>query len=938
MDINMEGNENDEWEFIKADVDELGIHETLVDAIHHMSHWNGQLRRVGQVKTWRSRRTRQEEAWGKVLDIVIQEYITWRYRPSAQPDRNGPNQRGNHGEAEPREDEGHVEAEPLNASEYLYTVAVFNLDTLDNSLTVRRRADSMSPAFDLMRHGYIAKSPSKPTVAVSATTLELLYRLRQRKPSYSIEAFAKTVCDKYNIPYRRHVREIFADTFEVFLRIMRSVHRMIYTALGWDGPDWRVKNACVACCYKLEDEPELRFGRLLAMDGNNSLKRIATTAHRTAADTRILDDSDYFLPTDFVNRYANEVKGRSSKGPAVRRKADNSDTESDDDSRSVVAEGDPTDGLRPNENTVPNDLHKARRQRLAQCTKNWKSAAKEDRKKMWGMFDEAGVFAAACRHGLILWVIDMVCSGELAKYPLAIVSKTLELLGERPLIGYNVGCSFDTTTEKSSLDPPFVASGGQFCVCAFHGYSHSFACQLEYHPNIIAGAGLEDLETMERIFSITNGLASVTRYASPYRRRLFIEAFLRQIDEDKYLNTGTFILNNYKQALSIVHDDASRLAEAMDSLGITEEDLDNFEKEQMEFFSQLGEEDPEDLHAVAYVERLEQLKQLNTERVQTNSQFLNFVSFEGGSQYTKDLKATRRAESDRRHANERYERVYQDVCELEMRMGIGARWIPTTPEYQSAIKYIKERKYHRALSKLQKLVTQRLFELQRLNVAQTGYKMRAHITKSLQTRCKSIQQAIASYNTAAAALDPPRPSLNWTEVGSYNFLEQFALLQDTRHDIRGKRWIESAVRECMKKRHRIRRAREEIIRLKVEVRRLHTSIRDERILFREIQTCLRDAGDPILGAVQDFIERRQRFNDELLLRVYQVYSLFDVNDVKGPGTRLGSVPLEGGDDNRPDDAIVDNDQLADEEVDVLEGDEEQEALGNLVEFLSTLNN
>ena len=41
------------------------------------------------------------------------------------------------------------------------------------------------------------------------------------------------------------------------------------------------------------------------------------------------------------------------------------------------------------------------------------SAAKEDRKKMWGIFDEAGIFAAACRHGLVLWVIDMVCSGEL---------------------------------------------------------------------------------------------------------------------------------------------------------------------------------------------------------------------------------------------------------------------------------------------------------------------------------------------------------------------------------------------------------------------------------------------------------------------------------------------------------------------------------------------
>jgi hypothetical protein len=102
--------------------------------------------------------------------------------------------------------------------------------------------------------------------------------------------------------------------------------------------------------------------------------------------------------------------------------------------------------------------------------------------------------------------------------------------------------------------------------------------------------------------------------------------------------------------------------------------------------------------------------------------------------------------------------------------------VPITPEYVAAIKYIKEHQYHRALSKLQKLVTQRLFELQRLNISHTGertetetshsihiyigYKMRTHITKSLQTRSKTIQQALASYNAATAALSPPRLPLS----------------------------------------------------------------------------------------------------------------------------------------------------------------------------------
>jgi hypothetical protein len=42
--------------------------------------------------------------------------------------------------------------------------------------------------------------------------------------------------------------------------------------------------------------------------------------------------------------------------------------------------------------------------------KNWKAAGE---KGTWGIFKESGIFASACRHGLILWIIDMVQSGEL---------------------------------------------------------------------------------------------------------------------------------------------------------------------------------------------------------------------------------------------------------------------------------------------------------------------------------------------------------------------------------------------------------------------------------------------------------------------------------------------------------------------------------------------
>jgi len=47
------------------------------------------------------------------------------------------------------------------------------------------------------------------------------------------------------------------------------------------------------------------------------------------------------------------------------------------------------------------------------CTDKWKATAADDKKRMWGVFEETGIFASACWHGLMLWISDMVQSGEL---------------------------------------------------------------------------------------------------------------------------------------------------------------------------------------------------------------------------------------------------------------------------------------------------------------------------------------------------------------------------------------------------------------------------------------------------------------------------------------------------------------------------------------------
>ena len=144
------------------------------------------------------------------------------------------------------------------------------------------------------------------------------------------------------------------------------------------------------------------------MDSNNSLKRLATRANQRTADSRTFA-TDYFLLHEFVNKFTNEVKLRQSipkpdlRPPAARAHDDIKEEDDEDDTVAPAAvsaedrEGDPTDG-EPGEPSP--------------CATNWKAAAADTQKRTWDVFEETSIFACACQHGLILWIADMIRSGE----------------------------------------------------------------------------------------------------------------------------------------------------------------------------------------------------------------------------------------------------------------------------------------------------------------------------------------------------------------------------------------------------------------------------------------------------------------------------------------------------------------------------------------------
>lgn len=161
------------------------------------------------------------------------------------------------------------------------------------------------------------------------------------------------------------------------------------------------------------------------------------------------------------------------------------------------------------------------------------------------------------------------------------------------------------------------------------------------------------------------------------------------------------------------------------------------------------------------------------------------------------------------------------------------------------------------------------------------------MAKSLQTRSKTIRRAIASYNSAAAAMTPSRPPLDWSNVSHYGLIEQYAMLKATNTDVSDKQWSQPIYREILKCRRRIARAKEEIVRCNIETRRLHTSIYDDTAHFKKVVRKLRDDRDAMHDAVKHFTVRRNGVHKSLLKRIQQIHALVGFTGDTSRGIRIG---------------------------------------------------
>ncbi|KAJ7713506.1 hypothetical protein B0H16DRAFT_1667329 [Mycena metata] len=636
----------------------------------------------------------------------------------------------------------------------------------------------------------------------------------------------KTITDLHGTPFKPYSAQQFSTAFDLYSGTLEQTDDLVNKALGRDSLNWRQKNCCAGCMYKLEGEEELEFSMLVTMDGNDSLKRVlrrepkdfdengnlVPSASNERVDPRVSKvGNEYFVPREKVDLWSKDKVDQWRKDWEARKKKRSS----------------------------------------AGCKERWKNLADDSAKRMWGVYDETGIFLCLCRHRFVLLVEDMVRSGELSKYALAACAELLEDFNRGVGLGYDVGCGSASTLFNSPLGAKALLKKFMFLVGAFHGHAHNRLCQLLYLATYVSGLGLEDLEGCERFFSKSNLMAASVRYASVFHRREILANYFKHFDTNEtYANLSKFLVNNYWQALEILEGE-SALYQAMEAAGI--DDVAEFPRqlqEEFTFLKSLMADSDEDTLQMEYYQRLVNLADRCLKLEMTKA---------------KDLTASATA---RRHAQENFDKAWTEVQETEVRMGVKEPWTDTSPEWAQAAHLVSTKRYRLALLKLEHLVVQRMFELTKMNLSQTGYKLRKHIAKALQVRSQAIRNTLNSYNTAAKSIVPADRQLSWGEVIEYAFLADFDLLRKPAKLNEVRPWATPSARLLLDKYFKIQWAREEIT--------------HEKVLLTAKEVEFQDSNPALSWCIRRYRFRRERYDSTHMERFQ--------NLAKKAGARLQEVP------------------------------------------------
>ncbi|KAL5520197.1 hypothetical protein ACEPAG_9410 [Sanghuangporus baumii] len=707
---------------------------------------------------------------------------------------------------------------------------------------------SMGLTTTMMRHGYVACAPLHPELAISLELLRIYSVTNSRCGNVGVAPFVHSVCDLQSILFHHSYAKSFSRAFDVYVEVLHRIDAKIDVALRATTLS-KLQDACPCCMLRVDGEKMLTHSMLICVDGNESLKRyrkmrqIGDQQDGALSVNVEMVDREYrasalYVEADMVDRYKNKIKQSGRKN---MEKGKNLVYETTTTSATSIAPPDIA-----SDESSPADIMDEK----TPCTDRWTNLSADSQKRMWGTFDETGVFIATCRHGVVLSICDMIKSGELSKYPLALVDSLIDVTGGQMLVGYDIGCGFSKTLQRSSLVGAKARdTKTMFCVNAFHGHAHCRTCQLEWHPLYVDGAGLEDFEACERVFAQSNRIAGCTRHMSKFHRRQAIIRHFSRWNFDKYVELSTFLMNNLRQADVNIRTLSKDLKTAKTTLGIDGDDIfELWRNEELMYLRMLQNSSvsTEDKLAMDYVDILKRLKKASEryeaqklEWIETSMTDLQRPSF-----YNVNSSKTMTVEEAARLGLDTIITLQGAARRLEDKLGIKERWTDDSDEWKKVDVDIAEQDYRKAIDRLEGLVVARLFELSKMNQAGTGYKLRVQISKALRARSEALRTALKTFNAAADILG--RPTLQLSTVLEYVYLGQFDLLRCSRHDVMSKPWSRQAERSVMTMYYKLKRSHEEKLRVEIEITRLLKYIDQSDNAFRREISDL-DGTDPLLA-------------------------------------------------------------------------------------------
>ncbi|KZP10892.1 hypothetical protein FIBSPDRAFT_989058, partial [Athelia psychrophila] len=198
---------------------------------------------------------------------------------------------------------------------------------------------------------------------------------------------------------------------------------------------------------------------------------------------------------------------------------------------------------------------------IVECQDSHTAANANKQKADTGHFDDTGVAALVCRHGIPIFFANIDTPGEQQKYAIALIRRVFSELPPEATGAflYDIGCVLDVSVNKYDILSDAIMKRIMFATTAMHAYAHQWSCQLMYNPRLKPGLGLTDGEGVERLWSRMRRLIGVTRTAGRRRRLWILDRQLTFIGFDMRSGLGDWIRRKLKSGVVDMTSESNKI-------------------------------------------------------------------------------------------------------------------------------------------------------------------------------------------------------------------------------------------------------------------------------------------------------------------------------------------------------------------------------------------